>query len=105
MLVLATVPLWPVVWLVVLASLARLRLGFWPSYAHPDPKDLHWPVLDVRLLLLAPAPVLIAVGVALRRRVSGRADWRLLRWAVGSFLILVLWLVLDPGGFVEWWLD
>ena len=27
------------------------------------------------------------------------------RCAVGSFLILVLCLVLDPGGFVEWWLD
>jgi hypothetical protein len=72
-LVLVSVPIWPIVWLVAVASLARLSLGFWPFYGHPDPKDLDWPFLtepplfEYLLFLVAPLAVLVSVGLAFSR--------------------------------------
>jgi hypothetical protein len=92
----------------VFAALARLKLGFWPSYGQPDPKDLDWSFLDVPALfwfLLAPVAVLVSVGLAFRRWFTGRPNWGTPLWTLGSFSVLVLWLWFDPGGFVVWWLD
>jgi hypothetical protein len=73
-LALATVPLWPIVWLLIFASAARVKLGHWPSYGQPDPKTLHWFPADLAvlpLLLLAP-PCRVHVG---DRRAISMAGW------------------------------
>ena len=105
--VLISAPIWPIVWLVVFAGLARLTLGYWPRYNQPDPKDLHWPFLipPFSLLLIAVVAVLALFGVALGRWFVGRPGWQALLWSIGSFAVLVCWLMLDPAGFVGWWLD
>jgi hypothetical protein len=85
-----------------------MKLGFWPRYSHPDPTDLHWPILDNTLLplfLLAPVVLLVSLILAFRRRFAGRQDWRIFLLTFVSFVILISWLKFDPGGFVEWWLD
>ena len=101
-------PLWPIIWIVVLASVARLKLGFWPSYDHPDPKDLHWPVLGngeaVWLFLLALIGLVISLVATLYSWYTGRRDWRFFPTFV-SFLVLVLWIYADPGGLFSWWAD
>jgi len=107
LLVLATVPLWPIVWLLVFATAARLKLGYWPSYDHPDPKDLHWPIPDIAvlpLLFLAPIALSVTLGGCLRAWYSRRWDWRLML-TVCSFVVFVLWLRFDPGGLFNWWAD
>jgi hypothetical protein len=105
-LVLATVPLWPIVWLILLASLARLKLGYWPSYGHPDPKDLNWPIPDMTgpLLLLAPIAAGVALAAGIRAWYVRRWNWRFLL-TVCSFAVFVLWFLFDPGGLFEWWAD
>jgi hypothetical protein len=79
-LALASAPLWPIGWLIVFASAARVKLGYWPSYAHPDPTTLHWLPADIMvlpLLLLAP---LAGVRVSHRCNISnGRWSLRLVR--------------------------
>ena len=104
---LASVPLWPIVWLLVFASLERMKLGFWPAYDQPDPSTLHWQLLDVPifpLIFLAPVALLTSLFFALYGWYVGRRDWRFLLTAI-SYLIFTAWLSLDPGGFVECWFD
>jgi hypothetical protein len=101
--------LWPIAWLVLAASAARLTLGYWPSYNRPDPKDVSALILDFPvwpLLLLSPLAVATSLIIAFRDWYCGRTAWsRVAFAAVGSFLVLVVWLRLDPGGFFEWWID
>ncbi len=106
--VLATAPLWPIAWLIGFASLARVKLGVWPRYDQPDPQDLHWPFLDIPpllMFLLVPVALLVLLIIVSRRWIAGHRDWTTILVAIGSFTVLVLWLRLDPGGFIEWWLD
>jgi hypothetical protein len=108
-LLVATLPLWPIAWLLLSASAARLTLGYWPSYNRPDPKDVSPLILDVPvlpLLLLSPLAVVTSVIIAFRDWYCGRTAWSGVAFAaVGSFLVLVVWLRLDRGGFFEWWFD
>jgi hypothetical protein len=101
--------LWPIVCLLFSASAARLTLGYWPSYNRPDPKDVSALILDVPvfpLLLLSPLAVVVSAIISFRDWYCGRNAWsRVAFAAVGSFLVLVVWLRLDPGGFFEWWID
>ena len=106
--ILASVPLWPIIWIFVFASVARLRLGFWPSSTHPDPKDLfgflgYFPATG-NLLLVAPVGLVISLIVAFLSWYTGRRDWGCLLTPV-SFLVLVLWIYWDPGGLFVWWTD
>ena len=58
------------------------------------------------LLLLSPLAVVVCAIIAFRDWHSGRKAWsRVAFAAVGAFLVLVVWLRLDPGGFFEWWID
>ena len=105
----------PIAWwtsVLVAAVRARQYLGRWPSYDHPDPKQLprelgsipEWVENAVPLLALA-----VLTGVALlvmARRVPKR--W----WLWTAVIVwLVAWgcsyglLAADPGGFFEWALD
>jgi len=109
---LANVPMWPILWLLVFASLARVKLGYWPSYDHPDPGSLAfpWSILDAAalpLFICAPFAVLVSVAAAVhawhRRRWEGRLLLLLLTPA--TFVLFVAWLRFDPGGLFEWWID
>jgi hypothetical protein len=94
--VLATVPLWPIVWLILIATIADFKLGYWPRYDHPDPKDLNWPIPDMvvgPMLFLAPVALVIALAAGIRGWYTRRWDWHLLL-TVCSFAVLVLWLLL-----------
>jgi hypothetical protein len=105
---LATVPLWPIVWLLMFASAARVKLGYWPSYDQPDPSTLHWFPADLAvlpLLLLAPIAAFTSVIVALFRWTAGRPAWSVCLMTLASFGVLLLWLAFDPGGFFNWWAD
>jgi hypothetical protein len=106
---LASVPLWPILWLLAFAGLARVELGYWPSYDHPDPSSLKWPwsILDIGvlpLLVLAPLAVLGSLAASVHAWYVSRWDWRLLLTAA-CFVVLLAWLQFDPGGFFAWWLD
>lgn len=50
-------PLCGYVTLVLFAALVAHKVGHWPSYSAPDPKDLHWPFVT--------APVFLVVIIAL----------------------------------------
>ena len=105
--ILASAPLWPIIYIFVLASVARLRLGFWPYWVHPDPKELFWPILGygaIWVLVLAPIGLVISLIVAFVSWYDGRRDWRFLVTPV-SFLLLLLWMRFDPGGLFLWWMD
>ena len=108
-LILATVPLWPIVWLLVAATVARLKLGYWPSYNRPDASNILPVILDLPLLLLllvSPLTVMLSLGLALRSWYVGRSDWkRLPLVTLTSFLILMAWIWFDPGRFFTWWSD
>jgi len=108
-LVLASVPLWPIIWLVAFASLARVKLGYWPSYDHPDPDSLKGPwiilaVAELPLLLCAPLSLFVCVAGGIHAWYRRQWDWRLLLTLV-TFAVFVAWLRFDPGGLFEWWID
>ena len=95
----ACAPIWPIVWLLGFATTGRLKLGFWPSYSHPDPSHLHLLPLDVAILPLCLVAIIappVALGLALVA--DAYYDGPL-------FVGFVLWMAFDPGGFFEWWLD
>ena len=105
---LASVPVWPIVWLLLFASAARLKLGYWPSYDQPDASTLHWFPVDMAvlpLLLLAPVAAFGSVILAVFRWCKGRSDWYVCLTTLASFDVLILWLGFDPGGFFNWWAD
>jgi hypothetical protein len=103
----ATIPAWPILWLLAFATAARLKLGVWPSAGQPDPKTLEWPLLRgllLPLLLAAILAFLVSLVLGLRAGPTGRRGSRFLVTVV-SFAALVAWLGFDPGGFFDWWAD
>jgi hypothetical protein len=81
-LALATFPVWPIFWLLLAATAARLKLGYWPSYDRPDPKTISPLILDVPVwpLLLAFSRGRRRVAVAhhavvVRRPTRLEAEW------------------------------
>jgi hypothetical protein len=103
----ATIPVWPILWLLAFATAARIKLGVWPSPGQPDPKILEWPLLRgllLPLLLYAILALLASLVLWLPAGLTGRRDSRFLLTVV-SFAALVAWLGFDPGGLFEWWTD
>jgi hypothetical protein len=103
-LLLATVSISPICWAVLFATAARVKLGHWPTYGHPDPKDLFGPISFLGLILLSPLPLAAAVVAGADAWNARRLVWSLLVTAC-SFAGFVLWVVLDPGGLGEWVAD
>ncbi len=89
---------------------ARLHLGYWPSHANPDPKQLGW-WIQHSLLQLGfvgfPAVALVAIGLALFGRTRSRdfPFWNIIATVVVTCAALVLFVWIDPGGFVDWFAD
>jgi len=107
--ILATLPLWGIFWLLSAVVVARARLGTWPIYNQPDPSNVLPILIDVPvlpLILLAPFACLASLMVGFHGWYVGRDGWKnVVLVAVGSFLVLVGWLWVDPGGFFNWWSD
>ena len=107
--VLASIPLWPIVWMLIFATLVRVKLGHWPTYGNPDTGTWTWPwqVLDITVLVLlicAPVAVLASLAAAMHWWYARRWDWSVLLTAP-SFAVFIAWIRFDPGGLFEWWID
>jgi hypothetical protein len=96
-------------WLFVLR--ARLELGFWPRPYNPDPKDLNFDLHTLALIgallwALLSAPAVLAALILWPRALLlsrvGAASTALcvVGWALG-----IAQVQLDPGSFVEWFMD
>lgn len=105
----ATLPLWAIFWLLLAASVARVKLGRWPIYNQPDPSNVLPLLLDFPVwpfILAAPFALLTSLIIGFHGWYVGRGGWRnVVVVATVSFLALWGWLWLDPGGFFEWWID
>lgn len=91
---------------------ARLYLGHWPYYGHPDPKGLpeHFlPQTEVYEQII-PWGISLVLVLAITVLISKLKDYKT-RMVVGVFLVAAGWVTafglmfLDPGGFMEWFLD
>jgi hypothetical protein len=109
-LVLAVFPVLLILSLLGYACQARLHLGHWPYYEHPDPKDLGWwfqhSVLQLGFIGF-PLAALGAVCLAIIGRSQSREFplWTVIGTAAISTGLLVAYGRLDPGGFVSWFWD
>src|SRR5687767_5436541 len=70
------IPLIAFIALVAFAVIAAERVGHWPYYSNPDPKELRLPVLHAAALLSYPV-ALISIPACLLVVIIA---WRSLRW-------------------------
>ncbi len=105
----------PVALLVALYSfviLARFELGRWPTPMQPDPQDLSSPTADTHMKvvfwlgvasLCCFLPWLLTVCIRKQMIPTTRGFWIVLL-TLPWLLLLAVWF-LDPGKYVEWFLD
>jgi hypothetical protein len=109
-LLLAAFPLFVMVAFFAYVIRARLYLGHWPSYNHPDPKQLGW-WIQHSLLQLGfvgfPFASLLAVVSAIVGRVRSREFpfWTIIITIIVASAVLIAFTLIDPGGFVDWFWD
>ena len=103
---------YPFVWLAcfyLLVLRTRIAVGHWPYYAHPDPKDtgfdIHYFVVGLGLVVM-PVLGLAASSLGLFTRLRLRdVPWWLV---VAPFLVAVatiVYLNIEPGDFIGWYMD
>ena len=56
------IPIFAFAWPLVFAAIVSMRVGHWPHYNNPDPKDLHLPFLHATALLCYPLAFLIIIA-------------------------------------------
>ena len=109
---LAAAVAYPFFWLAgfyCLVLRTRLAVGHWPYYAHPDPKDTgfdtHYSIVGFGLLAV---PILglaaSSLGWISRLRLRDVPWWLV----VAPFLVAVatiVYLNLEPGDFIGWFID
>ena len=91
---------------------ARLALGRWPTPCQPDPKDLGFDFHHLLVTLSLPVAISMTVmaGVLVLVAIAWRWE-RATRFGLGTLILcvgwaaLILYAKLDPGRFVEWFLD
>lgn len=109
---LATAGAYPLIWLACFYGLVlrtRFAVGHWPYYAHPDPKDtgfdLHYSLLMWGMFAL-PFIALVATAFGLFSKLRSReVSWWLV---VAPFLAAfgtIVYLKVEPGDFIGWFLD
>ena len=104
--------LFPILWLAFFYGFvfrARMHLGHWPRYAHPDPKDLDFTLHHVVLhygILAFPFIAIVAVAFGIAARVHDRA---LPMWLIVSAgllpVLLAVFLNVEPYDFIGWFMD
>ena len=109
-LILAVFPVLSLLALLLGVFAARLHLGHWPSYNNPDPKQIAsgLPHLVIQLcLMLVPVSVFSAIALALvgRSRSKQFPFWTILMATAVSVALLIAYGRIDPGGFVNWFMD
>lgn len=88
---------------VCFAAIATYRVGHWPFYSHPDPKDLGLPVLHIAALFSYPVGVLSLLA-GLMLLIASPAKWS--RADVVAFVAAgILWCVATPGRLFVWLID
>lgn len=101
----------PWLWLAVFYAFvlrARLFLGTWPVPYRPDPKDLGFhghSVFIILLFLCVPLAVLAWSVLTPRRKRRSEETLRpsLAFWCGVGLIVLVV--AVDPGRFLEWFMD
>ena len=91
-------------------SLARIDLGHWPIFNDPHPKAMPASVQRTSIALgfmAFPFVALLAVAVSLwgRWRHADFPIWKLLAVIVTCVGLLVTMALVDPGGFLNWFID
>jgi len=89
---------------------ARLFLGQWPTYSHPDPKQLGWWIQHSFLQLGFigfPLVALVAIISAIVGRTRSRdfPAWTVIALTALACGVLIAFARVDPGGFIEWFWD
>jgi hypothetical protein len=113
LLVLTSVPLVPIVIVLLYGIAARVQLGCWPRYGLPDPKDLNWPLavqaVAVVLVIGGTLWALIAFVASLIWSIVGfyksTAGWPQRLWPAVTFVVFLAWNWFDPGGLFAWFFD
>jgi hypothetical protein len=91
---------------------ARLYLGHWPCYGHPDPKALPEHFLPKTEMYdhIIPWGMFIVLVLVITVLISKLENYKT-RMMFAAFLAVAGWitafglLFLDPGGFFEWIID
>jgi len=103
---LAAQPLSPLIMVLMASTYARLKLGYWPSYNHPDPEDVLTSPFWAVLFLFPPLLIGVFVSPVLTFAIAAfRRDWKLIVVAVISSVAFWTWIMFDPGGQFSWFLD
>ena len=102
--------------LVLYAAVVAQKIGHWPWYSHPDPKDLHWPfatapvaLVTIVAILAIPFGTIALLGIAIARAI--RSEFRahrslLFRRAAWLGAGAGLWTCdIVRGGLLSWIMD
>ena len=87
---------------------ARIHLGRWPLPYRPDPKDLGFDFHDAAIAcgFISVVPVAFATLLHL---IKLKHSGRMVRDKVVAYSVclalIILWGWIDPGNFIEWYLD
>jgi hypothetical protein len=113
LLALTSIPLVPILIVLLYGIAARVQLGYWPSYGLPDPKELYWPsavqVVAVALVFtgqwLTPVVFVASLISSVIGFYKSSAGWRHRLWPAVTAVAFVVWFWLDPGGLFGWFWD
>jgi hypothetical protein len=89
---------------------ARIYLGYWPHYNHPDPKQLGWwgwhGLLQLGFIgFPLSSLVTITCALILRAKIRTAQFWAIILASIVSVITVMIYARLDPGGFVNWFFD
>lgn len=92
------------------AATATAVVGHWPSYGHPDPKQLGMPLFHGGVMLAFYVSLLAALALVVSEPIFALAlGWRssLFRIAIGVLGVAVAFSCFypDPAGVGEWYAD
>jgi len=88
---------------------ATLALGRLPAPYNPDPKDLglifHHECIEVVISLALVSPLLVLIARLLPSVDSGRSSARWLTFGFGSYFVMLVLALSDPGDLMCWYAD